>query len=363
MQFHMPDDIRSFASEAFQKAFAAEVAAPAEDAKTLAAPVEKVFSSETPPEKTTEKSVEKSPEQDELPETLPNEGRGDAWKNFRTQYHKVRDEAKATKAELDAKKAELADFDGTKKERDELKAQIEALREEEKKWKEVTTLGSFESRPDIQAEFVKPRTDALARLKEYAGYGEIDPGALTAAISKSGKARFDALEDLLSGAPSTVRGKIERTIDEIDNLDGRLAGERANAAESIKQRDARIASERQQRQDQFTKHAIETFDATAAELKDLGLPPEEIGKARDFFLKNSDLKEASKLLLKGFAADLSVKERAGLKKELDEAKAELARLRKAEPGLDSGGGVDRKDNKSVDFTEGAKAIFRQTKAA
>lgn len=359
MIFHAPDDIRSFASGAFAAAMAAEKAEP-EVKPTLVPPVEKIVTG-------TEKKVEPPPaagDADDPPEALPNEGRGDVWKKFRGSYQEKKAALKTVSAELDATKAQLADFDGTKKERDALKAQIADLKKEEAKWKDVQTMSAFDSRPDVQEQYVTPRTEALNALKELCGYADVSADAITGAMAKTGKSRFEALEEILAAVPTGLRGKIERVIDQIETLDSGLAKERGNAAESIRQRDARMAQERTQRQEAFDKKALEIFDAKVEEMKDLGLPADEIQKAREFFLKNNDLNKAAEILLKGHAADLNAKERTELRKQLDEAKAEMARLKTASPGVDAGGGRQTTEaNKGTDFAEGAKQAFRTARAA
>jgi hypothetical protein len=359
MLFHQPDDIRSFAADAFAKAFKAESDAPEGEKKTLVPPAEKVITSE-------EKKVEAPApvaDDDDPPENLPNEGRSDTWKNFRGKYKETKGALKERDTELATLKAQLVDFDGTKKERDILKGQIADYEAQKAKWSEVQTLSAFDLRPDVQAQYVTPRNDALGTLKELSGYADVSPDAITGAMAKTGKARFEALEEILSAVPTVLRGKIERVIDQIDGLDTGLAKERGNAAESIRQRDARLAQERTQRQEAYNKQALEIFDATAAELKDLNLPADEIARAREFFIKNNDLKEATRILLKGHAADFTAKEKAAMKKELDEAKAELTRLKKSSPTVEGGGGHQQTGDKGLDFTEGAKAAFRNARAA
>jgi len=355
MLFHTPDNglPSGFAKAAFAAMVAAGTPAPEETPKPSV--------EGTPPSK---KEEPPAANDDDPPENLPNEGRSDVWKNFRKQYNETRARAKASEGELETLKTQLADFEGTKKERDALKAQISDVEKERAKWKEYQTTADFDTRPDVQAQYVTPRNEALAQLKELSGYADVSADAITGAMAKTGKARFEALEDILTAVPTVLRGKIERVIDQIDGFDSGLAKERGNAAESIRQRDARLAQERTQRQEQAKQQALAVFDETAAEMKDLGLPPEEIAKARKFFIENGDLKEAARVLMRGHAQDLTVKQQAAIKKELDDTKAELARLKKATPSVEGNRSQQTSQpEKGANFVDGAKAVFRESRAA
>lgn len=362
MLFHNEDDggLAGFAKGALAVAMLAEKT---DGGDTI------VLKEEAKPDEKLAKTKVDATADDDLPENLPNEGRGQKWKEFRTQYHKVRDEAKAAKAEADTLRADhqkqLDEFEGTKKEKTALADQLKALEEEKAKWSEIDSLSKLERSPGFVEQYVNPRKESVDKLKELAGYAQgVSVDSIQAAMAKSGKERFEALEEILSSVPSHLRGKIERTIDAIDGFDVGMAKERLNAEESIKQREVRAQSDHRQRREQYEKDALSLFDTTAQEMKDLGLAPEQIAKARYFWLKNNDMKEANKIILRGFAQESNAKKYAEMEASLKEAQAELGRLKKASPGLDSGGGgADTLKAEGTGFFEGAKSIFRQTKAA
>lgn len=345
--FYAPDeDAPSFAAGA-----AAVLAGiPAEETKTE--------TSETiVPEKKETVVTEKREPDDDIPEHLPNEGRSDKWKQFRGQYQTTKKERDELKTRLDT---ELADFEGTKKERDELKGRITALETERAKWTEIDSVVKLENSPTFRAEYIHPRQKAVDSLKELSGYADIDPNTLTGALNKTGKARYEALEEALATAPASLRGRIERTIDQIDELDARANEERANAETALRDRETKAQQISRERREQFQKQATETFERTAAELKkELGIEDGVIEAARQFYTKNDDLSAAAKMIIRAHAADKSDTEKAEMKKTIDEMAAELARYKKASPGL--GGGTHERsgalDSKTT-FIGGALKALR-----
>lgn len=302
----------------------------------------------------------------DLPEGLSTDNtvRSEQWKKFRDQYHSVRDTVKTKDTELSTLQQQLSDFEGTKKERDELKGRITDLEKKEQEWNEVRSVSELERRPDYQRDFIKPREEAAKQLSELAGYAEIKPEELKAAVAKTGKARFDALEEVLAGVSGSLRGRIERIVDRLDELDTAAGVARQNAAEEIQRRETQTQQQQRQRVEEFNKQAVAVFDSTAAELKDLGLTPEEVAAAKVDFTQNKDIGKASKILLKAYALDHTAKELTEARVKLKEMGDELARLKKASPDADAGTLIERmKQGGDVDFTEGAKAIFRSTRAA
>lgn len=287
---------------------------------------------------------------DDLPENLPNEGRSDAWKNFRKAHTEQR-------KELTEAKAQLSEFEGTKKERDDLKSRIEAMEGELKGYKEIDSIVKLENSPSFKREFVEPRNQAVATMKELAGYGGVDAMALQSAISLTGKAKLDALETILSDVSSTLlRGKLERVIDQIECLDSKMAQERSNADASIKERDTRAQAKQRENSEQFKAGAKQAFDTVAARLsKELGIDTETIESARKFYESNEDLGAVAERIIKAHVADATVAEKQALKKELEETKTELERYRKGSPGLNGGTG-ERSGavTAGMSFIEGAK---------
>lgn len=307
---------------------------------------------EEKPGEEAEAEKETKPAEDDIPETLPNEGRNERWKGLRTQY-------KATKDELSKARQDLAEFEGTRKERDELKQRITDLEQEKTKWSEIDTISKLERSPGFQEQFTQPRAKAAATLKELAGYADVDVNALTSALAKSGKERFQAVEDVLTSVPGTLRGKIERTIETLDDLDSRMAGEREHAEQSIQQREQTARQKAAQQREEYVKNSMAIFDETARGLgKEYGLDEATIQKARKAFAENQDMGEASRLIVKAHAYDHKAAETGELKKQLAEIQEELKRLKKASPGVGGGAGGERSGGAPKSFLEGALASIR-----
>lgn len=309
---------------------------------------------ETPP--ADKKEMPPAANTDDLPENLPNEGRGEAWKKFRQAHTEQR-------RELTTLKEQLTDFDGTRKERDELKVRITEMEGELKGYKEIDSIVKLENSPGWKRDFVEPLNKAHAQLKELAGYGEIDPVALNAAIGLTGKAKFDALENLLSVVPAVLRGRIERVIDTIETKQSAMADERANAETAISDREKRAQQGQRDRHQQFQQTAKQAFDSTVKDIAaELGIKADapEIATARKFFESNEDIAAAAKIIVRGHLLDATATEKKTLVAKVTELETELARYRKASPGLNGGSGDHSKSDlaASTSFIDGAKAALR-----
>lgn len=305
------------------------------------------------PEKKNEEPVKKVEEKpvstasEDLPEELPNAGRSDAWKKFRTAH-------KETLSQVDTLKAQLSEFEGTRKERDELKAKISEFEERQKELEKIDSLSKLENLPDFRSKYVDARNSAMKKIDELAGYSDIDPADIRAALAKTGKERYAALEDVLTIAPSITKSKIVGLIDQIESIDVQRQEELANAQESLKRRQEDQEKAQRQQEEEQTKRLEETFQKTSSQLgKELGIDPSAIDKARDFYMKNNDIAKAAEIILKATHFDATKEEREKLAKEVEELRADNARLRGASPGLGSGGGANIPASKTESFLEGA----------
>lgn len=298
----------------------------------------------------------KSDVKDDLPEELPNAGRSEAWKKFRGEHNTL-------KKEFSVLKEQLIDFEGSKKEKQELKAKLTSYEEQIGKLKEVDSLARLENDPDFQAKYVTARKTASDKLNEYASLSDIDQKDLSAALNKTGKEKIQALEDILSSAPSVLKNKIIGIIDQIENIDAERQIELSTAQESLSKRQQERQTSQAKARQEFEEKAGIIFKETSEELsKRLGIDASIIDKARELFTKNQDLKVATETIIKGLYADTAIKDRDALKKERDELKAELQKYQESNPGLGAGSRGGLPDfSKDVDFIEAIKAGAKEIK--
>jgi len=286
---------------------------------------------------------------DDFPESLPNEGRNEKWKAFRKAHEE-------TKKELSTLKNQLADFEGTRTERDTLKAKISEYEAQVAELRKVDSISKLENDPEFQREYVQKEKAATDKITELAGYADIDPKEIMAAMNKPPKERYAALDDALSGATPTLAGKIRTEIDRIESIQTARAEKLSDAQASIeklKQQRAISQEQESKKQDQLTEIS---FKSTAAQLgKELGLDEETITKAREFALKNDDVTEAHRVILRAFALD----KLTGSAKEKDakiaELESELAKFKESNPNLSSGlhGGSAKVDD-GLSFVDAIK---------
>lgn len=294
--------------------------------------------------------------QDDLPETLPNTGRNETWKKFRGEHQ-------AAKQELASLKTQLSDFEGTRKERDELKGKITDYETQIQTLKEVDSLTRLQNDPDFQAKYDIPRKGICDKLKEQAEYGDIDPKELINVLGKSGKEKIQALEDIISTAPSIVKGKIVALIDQLDTIDTERASELTNASHNLEKRTKdREASNKKQRED-YEKNALETFSRKSESLeKELGIPKEIIDKAREFFTKNHDLDKATEIIIKGMYADHLKVTGADSQKKIADLEKELAEYRNANPSIRSGSPLSpTSPDKDLGYVEAIQKAVRESR--
>lgn len=147
---------------------------------------------------------------------------------FRDQLAALKTENQTLKARPTAP-AEDGDtktvLEQTTKERDELLARLERY--------------DLQASPAFQEKFMKPRQqkfDDARNIVKEAG-GEAD--ALVRAMSLTGKARMDALEEIAEAIPQQImRGRFERLIEGIDN-DTRIINEKLTNAKQAAQEEAK----------------------------------------------------------------------------------------------------------------------------
>ena len=303
---------------------------------------------QTEPLKEPGEKQEAKAQSDDFPESLPNEGRGDKWKQFRKAHEE-------TKKELLALKAEHEQFGATRAERDELKARTAEYEARIAKLSEVDSISRLENDPDFQSKYVARREQAVGKLKELAGYSDIEPEALISVLSKTGKERFAALEIALEFAPSVLKTKIAALVDQVEGIDEERGAELSKAQESLTKRQQERQARESEQQAQFQKQASEAFTRTAASLsKELGIDEATITKAREFYEKNSDLEAASRVILKSFAADGALGKASESAKKIAELESELAKYRESSPGISSGGATAAVP-KELDFISAIRA--------
>lgn len=242
----------------------------------------------------------------------------------------LRTEFKARGEKLRTLEQQLSEFEGTKKERDELKARIEELEKKQESYKKIESVAALEQSEEFQNKYIKGREQHVTRLKELAELADVPESELMQAVSKKGKDRIAALDDLLGAASRFVSDDIVQEIKAMDRLDSERASELAHANETMEERRRDRENESRRRRDEQARLRTEAWQNTETRLSDeLGLSRDQKEAAAKFYRENKDATKAAEITLKGHAYD-------ALQAKLKEAQEELARYRTSEPGLRAG---------------------------
>lgn len=332
--------------KAKKPAFEEEPFEPVEPAKEPAKP--EPVQKEAP----TEPSKEPEANTDELPEDLgkvPKEQRKDAWKTLREAH-------KASLREMDALKDQLKEFEGTRKERDEIRARIDSLQTERDQLAQIDSIAKLEHQPQFRAKYIDGRKKAVDKLTELAGYADIDPKELLATLGRTGKDRYSSLTDAVSIAPAVLQNKIVALVDSIYDLDAGREQELSDAQANLGLREQERVSTERERQMAYAENAKKLFTHTAEKLsKELALRPELIERARVLFETNEDPASAAELFIKAVAADDALTERKGMSDKIKSLEAELQKFHASDPGLRSSSGEHAGDgDEKLTFMEKIK---------
>ncbi len=258
-----------------------------------------------------------------------------------------------SKKELASLKEQLAEFEGTRKERDELKSKIEEYNTQLAELRKIDSISKLENDPDFQKKYVESYNSSVNKLKELSEYADIDAKDILTAMAKPPKERYAAIDDVLSMATPTLAAKIRAEVDRIEDIETGKRAELSDASTRLQKMREERELEQSRESSKRAEYAELSFKETSATLaKELGIDESVITKAREFAMKNSDMKEAHKIIIKAFAHDNTAK-------ELAEAKAELAKYRQSSPGVSSGNnGNVAKIGDDVDFVTAIKQGVR-----
>ena len=276
--------------------------------------------------KTEEKPAEAVKEvaaQEPTLDDIPTEFKGRDWAKNLNKAHR---EAVSKLKEL---QGQLTDFEGTRKERDELQTKIEELRQQNAEYKKGQSATALEMDPDFRKKYVDGRNTQVNTLKTLSDNSDIDFNALQSAMAKTGKERFRALDDVISDAPRSLQTKLLNAIDSLDSLESARAEELSNADAAFSQRQsARQEAERAQ-SEQRTKVALDAWNEAQKIATDLGLDSTAVQEAEAFFKSNKDVKKAAEAVVKAKATDV-------LQAKVKELQAELEKIHQTSPGVRSG---------------------------
>lgn len=299
--------------------------------------------------------VEQTPpaDDDELPENLPNEGRGDRWKEFRAKYAEKKKEAKELREQL-------GEFEGTRKERDTLKERIAKLEEDNKELGRIDSLSKLENHPDFRQKYVTARNAHVETVRRFAGIAEISADDLIDVLSKPEKMRYEAIDDMLGSVTPTLQTKIRNALDAIEGIDASRQQELADAGASLSRYQKQQEDAEGEHMAYVEKTRKEVFKSVAARVaKELDLNEADTREAEQFFLGNRDLAKAVEVLLREKAAGKALASKGELTKRITDMEAELKQYRGAVPNVSAGSTEAPASLTNVDFVQSVLSDLRK----
>lgn len=295
-------------------------------------------------------TIQRSPETKVVTETTPPQP------NPKPTEPKPEDKGgiKGMRAELDKAHAELKEFkakmpeyEGVKTEYQKLQEahakreeDYKAVTEERDKYKKLESVSALEQSPEFQAKYVQGRETMVMQLQQLAEYAGVPKEDLFAAIGKTGKDRYTALDDLVSSAPSILKDDLLNHIKSLDALDYERHQQLSNADKVMQERLRERETVDRRTREEKAKTRAEAWEKTAPELaKELGLSEDDLKTASEFFKSNRDPVKAAQAAVRAQAIP-------ALQKRLTEALEEIAGYQGAAPGLRAGkpntGGDDKR---------------------
>lgn len=242
----------------------------------------------------------------------------------------MRSELEARGEKLKTLEQQLADFEGTRKERDELKSRIESLEAERDRLKKVESVAALEQSEEFQNKYNKGIENSYKRLAELSEYAGIHPDALQLALSKTGRDRVEAMEEILADAGRYLSEDIVTEIKTIDRLSEEKNRELSNAENALKERMAEREHQSRRMTEEQTKARMNAWKQVNERLSgELGLGEDIVSAANEFYTKNTDAGKAAEITIKGHAYD-------ALSAKVAELTAELSKYQRQTPGVRAG---------------------------
>lgn len=270
-----------------------------------------------------------APEPEEIPDELPPEERKSRIKGLRDAYKNLKEEVKRLK--------EIPHRDPQEQ------ARLQWLEQNNRQMAEVLSRVGVEHSAEFQQRIIAPLTQSwneAARIVRDAG---ADPQELAKVMSLSGKAQFEALDELFSEMPESAKMEAHdalRTYRRFEEARQRAIADAPRTLEAIRAKEQErqyqeLSKQRGEMQTMFDRALLRLRDEAKVEVFQKTSDPEAkwwndqserlIAQGRDLFLENTDLDRVALACLLAPAADAyrklflaSQKKVADLQKLVDE---------------------------------------------
>lgn len=220
----------------------------------------------------------------DLPETLPEKGKGDHWKKARGSLEKQAERINAQAAEIIRQRKEIAT---AKEAPPDVVKELAETKAELDRYRDAMVEVNVELDPKYRDKYVKGRATMVdktaAKFKAFGGNEETLKDALS---MREGKQRNGAIKEILAEVEDFERGKILSLINDIDKLDDESDEQRANsqvAWEKLKKERAADAEKKKAETDSFKRTVFDKVaDLLGKEVLPLRTVPDDAEGAAEW---------------------------------------------------------------------------------
>lgn len=303
----------------------------------------------------------------EPPPEIKDEKQKNVWKEWRGKWDKTKKE----RAELQRKVQEL---ESKSKQPDEATAKrIQELERQNAEFQQHFQRASIENAPEFINSVLRPLQSSYTEAKRIITDAGGDPNQLDKAIVLTGKAQYDAMDEILSGLPESAKGELNAVMRDYK----RYAQQRANALADAPRFAADMKAREEARQVQILTQAKQEneqrFDNVVKFLRDdykfpLLRKSDEPGseswnqvvdsivkEGRNLFLENQDINKVAEACVLAPASLALYQLLQNSERARAKAEKELASIRGSEPTMSGSGapsnGVDLKTDTKRPFAD------------
>lgn len=198
--------------------------------------------------------AEKKSEIDTIPD--PKFKNEDERKNFTT----LRQKAKEYESKVSALEARIAEAEIKGKSTEALETKLKEIEAKNAELSEVVSLANVEALPEFRQKYVDGRRKLVEAAQSIISDNGGDANAIEIALSLKGKARVDALREVVDDMPGFQQGIFGQVIRELDVLDGEAAQARSKSGEYWKEYQKRQEQQQEEAQKDEIRRVHESYE-------------------------------------------------------------------------------------------------------
>lgn len=294
------------------------------------------------------------PVEDEFPEELPAKEAGKTnWKRLREQY-------KTLKTEVEQLRSRPAGID------EPTKQELEFLRSQNKELSTVLSRTEVEHHREFQQKIVQPMNAAWSEAARIVKEIGRDPQDLAKALSLSGAAQYEALDELFTGMPESAKIRVNNAVATVQSYDNQRKAWLADAprrAEELKKSDyqrqlQQLAQQKDEMRGLFDLAIQKLRDEAKVEVLQKSNDPDAkwwneqadqiVETSRNVFLENTDMQKVAYACALAPMADVYRKLWLTTRAELAKKDGIIKEKFGSEPNMSESGGNVRNGTPSLE---------------